>query len=78
MVRRQSNPRGPKIGDRVRIRIRILGTGQAEGTIVAITARRPRIKPDGTNDTVLRAPKNAVLIKQNGGATRPDTAGTGR
>ena len=73
-ARQQTQLRAPKIGDRVRIRI--LGTGQVEGTIVAITARRLRIKPDRTTDTVPRAPKNATLIEQNDGATRPATTGT--
>ena len=68
-ARRRSQPREPSAGDR--FRIRILGTGQVEGTIVATTARRLRIKPDGTTDTVLRAPKNVVLIEQDGGPTSP-------
>ena len=72
-VRRRSNPRGPRIGDRVRIRI--LGSGQVEGTIVAITARRLRIKPDGATGTVLRAPHNAEIIEQDGGPA--DIAATG-
>ena len=59
----RNQPREPEIGDRVRIRI--LGTGQVEGTIVGITARRLRIKPDGATDTVLRAPHNATLIEED-------------
>ena len=69
----QSQPRAPRIGNGVRIRI--LGTRQVEGTIVAITARRLRIKPDGMTDTVLRAPQNTILIKQDGGSTSPAAAG---
>ena len=62
-ARRRNQSREPKIGDRVRIRI--LGTGQVEGTIVAITARRLRIRPDGSDNTVLRAPHNTTLIEQD-------------
>ena len=62
-ARRRNQSREPKIGDRVRIRI--LGTGQVEGTIVGITARRLQIKPDGTTNTILRAAHNAMLIKED-------------
>ena len=59
---RRSQPWEPSVGDRVRIRIP--GTGQVEGTVVGITARRIRVKPDGTNATVLRAPKNVTPITE--------------
>ena len=62
-ARRRNQSREPKIGDRVRIRI--LGTGQVEGTIVGITTQRLQIKPDGTTDTVLRAAHNATLIEED-------------
>ena len=60
-ARRRNQSREPKIGDRVRI----LGTGQVEGTIIAITARRLRIRPDGSDNTMLRAPHNTTLIEQD-------------
>jgi len=59
---RRSQPWEPSVGDRVRIRIP--GTGQVEGTVVGITARRIRVKPDGTDATVLRAPKNVTPITE--------------
>ena len=62
-ARQRGQPREPRIGDRVRIRI--LGTGQVKCTIIGITAQRLQIRPDGTTDTVLRAAHNAMLIKED-------------
>jgi uncharacterized Fe-S cluster-containing radical SAM superfamily enzyme len=61
-ARRQSQPREPVVGDRVRIRI--VGTGQVDGTVVGITKQRVKVRPNGTTDVVLRAPKNVVLITE--------------
>ena len=62
-ARQRDQPREPRIGDRVRIRI--LGTGQVKGTIVGITAQRLQIRPDGMTDTVLRAAHNTTLIEED-------------
>ena len=69
----RSQPKELSVGDRVRIRI--LGTGQVEGTIVAVTARGLRIQPDGSTKTVLRAPKNVVLIGQDDGTASATATG---
>ena len=68
-------PKELQIGDQVRFRS--LGIGR-KGTVVAITAQRVRIRPDGTTSTVLRAPHNVTVLGRDVGTTSPTTAGHGR
>jgi hypothetical protein len=53
----------PSVGDRVSFYL--VGTTQAEGTIVGTTAHRVRIKQDRTGHIILRAPHNVTLIPPN-------------
>lgn len=50
-----------KVGDIVTFQYRLVRT---RGTIVDITSKRVRIRPDGYQTTVLRAPKNVNLVRQ--------------
>ena len=68
-------PKELQLGDRVRFRS--IGIGR-QGTIVAITAQRVRIQPEGTTSNVLRAPHNVTALGRDVGATSPTTAGRGR
>jgi hypothetical protein len=52
--------RTPHVGDRVRFGT--VGRGTYEGVIVAVTAKRIRIRQDVTNSVILRAPQNVTLI----------------
>ena len=68
-------PKELQIGDRVRFRSIRIGR---KGTIVAITAQRVRIQPDGSANSVLRAPHNVTVIGRHVvRASSPATAGRG-
>ena len=68
-------PKELQIGDRVQFRS--IGIGR-KGTVVAITAQRIRIQPDGSANSVLRAPHNVTVIGRHVvRASSPATAGRG-
>ena len=67
-------PKELQVGDRVRFRS--IGISR-KGTVVALTAQRVRIKPDGSSNSVLRAPHNVTVIGRDVGASSPTTAGRG-
>jgi hypothetical protein len=63
---------GIQNGDRVLFRI--VGAGIVQGVVTKKTARRLRIRPDGVNSTVVRAPHNVTLLPHgNGDGGRDET-----
>jgi hypothetical protein len=54
------SPRTPIIGERVSFRI--VGQGYAEGTVIAHTAQRIRIRQDTTDHIFLRAPHKVTKL----------------